>query len=146
MGYSLGAFHALFIAAAEREGSPLVSFDRYVTVDAPIQLLTGMRKIDAYYNGLIAIPPAEREARVQDLLWRTIEIAEQEDERTSDYSRSTLAQQRRGRFRPRGALPFSEVDPPARQTVRYEATRPSGSRPSFARHKIPASFTYPRPR
>jgi len=110
MGYSLGAFHALFIAAAERAGSPLVGFDRYVTVDAPIQLLTGMRKIDAFYNGLIAIPPAEREVRVQDLLWRTIEIAEQEDERISDYSRSSLAQQRRGRLRPRGELPFSDLE------------------------------------
>jgi hypothetical protein len=58
MGYSLGAFHALFIAAAEREGSHLVGFDRYVTVDAPIQLLTGMRSIDAFYNGLLASPPA----------------------------------------------------------------------------------------
>lgn len=110
MGYSLGAFHALFVAAAEREKSPLVGFDRYVTVDAPIQLLTGMRKIDAFYNGLSAIPPAEREERVQGLLWRTIEIAEQEDERISDYSRSSLAEQRRGRLRPRGALPFSDLE------------------------------------
>ena len=108
MGYSLGAFHALFIAAAEREGSDLVGFDRYVTVDAPIQLFTGMRKIDAFYNGLLAIPPAEREARVQDLLWRTIAIAEKEEKRTSDYSRASPAE--RSRFRPRGELPFSDLE------------------------------------
>jgi ABC-type transporter lipoprotein component MlaA len=110
MGYSLGAFHALFIAAAERAGSPLVGFDRYVTVDAPIQLLTGMRKIDAFYNGLLALPPAEREMRVRELLWRTMAIAESEEGRRIDYSRWTLAEQRRGRLRPRGALPFSDFE------------------------------------
>ena len=56
MGYSLGAYHALFIAAAERAGSPLVGFDRYVTLDAPIQLLTGMRKVDAFYDGAARLP------------------------------------------------------------------------------------------
>ncbi len=57
MGYSLGAYHALFIAAAERAGSPLVGFDRYVTLDAPVQLLTGMRKVDAFYDAQLRSRP-----------------------------------------------------------------------------------------
>ncbi len=78
MGYSLGAYHALFIAAAERAGSPLVDFDRYVTLDAPVQLLTGMRKVDAFYEAQRAFPAAEREARVLDILWRTIALVQGE--------------------------------------------------------------------
>ena len=91
MGYSLGAYHALFIAAAERAGSPLVGFDRYVTLDAPVQLLTGMRKVDAFYEAQRAFPPAEREARVRDILWRTIEMAQDERGRSGDFSRMSPA-------------------------------------------------------
>lgn len=110
MGYSLGAFHALFIAAAEREGSPLVGFDRYVALDSPIQLLTGMRKVDSFYNAYREFPAAEREARVQDILWRTIEVAENEQERFGDFSRMSPATQPSGQLRPRGALPFSDLE------------------------------------
>ena len=90
--------------------SDLVGFDRYVTVDAPIQLLTGMRKIDAFHNGFLETPPAEREAWVQDLLWRTIAITEKEEKRNSDFSRSSRAERLRARLRPRGTLPFSDVE------------------------------------
>lgn len=110
MGYSLGAYHALFIAAAERDGSPLVGFDRYVVLDSPIQLLTGMRKVDTFYNAYREFPPAERKARVQDLLWRTIEIAASEQERLGDFSRMSAATQASARLRPRGALPFSDLE------------------------------------
>jgi len=110
MGYSLGAYHALFIAAAERDGSPLVGFDRYVAVDSPIQLLTGMRKVDSFYNAHREFPPAEREARVQDILGRTIEIARNERERFGDFSRMSPATEPTGRLRPRGPLPFSDLE------------------------------------
>ena len=110
MGYSLGAYHALFIAAAERDGSPLVGFDRYVAVDSPIQLLTGMRRVDAFYNAYREFPPTEREARVQDILWRTIELVQSERERSGDFSRMSPATQPSGQFRPRGALPFSDLE------------------------------------
>ena len=109
MGYSLGAYHALFIAAAERAGSPLVGFDRYVTLDAPIQLLTGMRKVDAFYEAQRAFPPAEREARVRDILWRTIEVAQEEGGR-ADFSRMSPATEPSSRLRPRGPLPFSDLE------------------------------------
>jgi ABC-type transporter lipoprotein component MlaA len=110
MGYSLGAYHALFIAAAERAGSPLVGFDRYVTLDAPVQLLTGMRKIDAFYDAQLSFPPAEREAHVQDVLWRTIELAESEQKGSAGFSRMSPATQPSGQLRPRGPLPFSDLE------------------------------------
>jgi ABC-type transporter lipoprotein component MlaA len=110
MGYSLGAYHALFIAAAERAGSPRVRFDRYVTLDAPVQLLTGMRKLDAFYAAQEAFPPAEREARVQEILWRTLEVAQSERERFGDFSRVSPATEPSGQLRPRGPLPFSDLE------------------------------------
>jgi hypothetical protein len=110
MGYSLGAYHALFIAAAERAGSPLVGFDRYVTLDAPIQLLTGMRKVDAFYDAQRAFPPAERETRVQEILWRTLELAQGERGRSGDFSRMSPATEPSSQLRPRGALPFTDLE------------------------------------
>jgi ABC-type transporter lipoprotein component MlaA len=110
MGYSLGAYHALFIAASERAGSPLVGFDRYVTLDAPVQLLTGMRKVDAFYNSVGAFPPAEREARVRDVLWRTLAIAEAETGAVGGFSRISPASEPVARLRPRGPLPFSDLE------------------------------------
>jgi ABC-type transporter lipoprotein component MlaA len=110
MGYSLGAFHALFIAAAERAGSPRVGFDRYVTLDAPVQLLTGMRKLDAFYNVVLEYPAAEREARIRDVLYRTIEIARDEQERQTDFSRMSPAAGPSGQLSPRSPLPFSDLE------------------------------------
>jgi ABC-type transporter lipoprotein component MlaA len=110
MGYSLGAYHALFVAAAERAGSPLVGFDRYVTLDAPVQLLTGMRKVDDFYAAQLAFPPAERDAHVRDVLYRTIELVQTDRGRTGDFSRMSPATEPTGQFRPRGPLPFSDVE------------------------------------
>src|SRR4029079_15093258 len=37
MGYSMGAFHSLFIAATESTNqAPLIKFDRYVGIDCPV--------------------------------------------------------------------------------------------------------------
>ena len=76
MGYSMGAFHALFIAAAEQsEGNRLVSFDRYITLDAPVQLRLGMEELDAFYNAPLAFPPEERAGRIKNILQKTLSLA-----------------------------------------------------------------------
>jgi hypothetical protein len=78
MGYSLGAFHALFIAASEaRKSEPdgLVTFDRYVSIDAPIRLLTGLQRLDAYYNAPLTYPKTDRDARARKILERTVALA-----------------------------------------------------------------------
>ena len=42
MGYSMGAFESLFIAATESTNeSPLIKFDRYVAINTPVRLLMG---------------------------------------------------------------------------------------------------------
>jgi hypothetical protein len=109
MGSSLGAYHALFIAAEERGGSARVDFDRYVALDAPIQLLTGMRRVDAFYAAQRAFPAAEREARVRDILWRTIDLA-QGERAGPGFSRINPATKPSAELRPRGPLPFTDLE------------------------------------
>jgi ABC-type transporter lipoprotein component MlaA len=76
LGYSMGAFHAFFIAAAEQSGgNKLVSFDRYITLDAPVQLKLGMEKLDAFYNAPLTFPPDERAARIKNIIQKTLSLA-----------------------------------------------------------------------
>ena len=47
MGYSLGAFHGFFMAAADADpASPLLRFDRYVLLDPPVRLVHGLERLD----------------------------------------------------------------------------------------------------
>ncbi len=64
LGASLGAFHALFIAAAEDSDPGLVSFDRYVAINPPVRLRHAADQLDAMYNRPLAYPEAERNERV----------------------------------------------------------------------------------
>jgi ABC-type transporter lipoprotein component MlaA len=76
MGYSMGAFHAFFIAAAEQsEDNKLVSFDRYVTLDAPVQLRLGMEELDGFYNAPLTFPREERAARIKNIIQKTLSLA-----------------------------------------------------------------------
>ena len=80
MGMSMGAFHTLFIAAAE--GAPdhdLVDFDRYVALYPPVRLEHGMRQLDAFYNAPLAFPPEERDERVVGILQRVVRLASDHD-------------------------------------------------------------------
>jgi hypothetical protein len=73
MGISMGAFHTLFIAAAEKQGAgDLVRFDRYVALYPPVRLRQGMEQLDAFYNAPLAFPEEEREERVVGILQKVI--------------------------------------------------------------------------
>ena len=60
MGYSMGAFHSLFIASTEGLPSPLpsrselarplIKFDRYVAINTPVRLVHGVSKLDEFYR------------------------------------------------------------------------------------------------
>jgi ABC-type transporter lipoprotein component MlaA len=92
MGYSMGAFHAFFIAAAEQsEDNKLVSFDRYVTLDVPVQLRLGMEELDAFYNAPLAFPPQERATRIKNIIQKTLSLA-------------------KGQLEPDVGLPLSEIE------------------------------------
>ncbi|MEN8158915.1 MAG: VacJ family lipoprotein, partial [Myxococcota bacterium] len=75
MGYSLGAFHALYIAAAEQtDANARVRFDRYLTLDAPVSLLQGLRQLDAYYNAPLAYPAEQRPTAVRRILYKAVTV------------------------------------------------------------------------
>jgi ABC-type transporter lipoprotein component MlaA/pimeloyl-ACP methyl ester carboxylesterase len=67
MGYSMGAFQSLLVAATESTNeAPLIKFDRYVAINTPVQLLYGIAKLDEYYNAPLAWPAAERAANIEN--------------------------------------------------------------------------------
>ena len=61
MGYSMGAFESLFVAATESTNeAPLIKFDRYVAINTPVRLLYGISKLDEYFQAPLAWPAGER--------------------------------------------------------------------------------------
>lgn len=75
LGYSLGAFHGFYIAAAERApDNQLVAFDRYVLVDSPVRLVGGMEHLDAFARVPLALPAAERDAEARRILLKAVAV------------------------------------------------------------------------
>jgi ABC-type transporter lipoprotein component MlaA len=61
MGYSMGAFQSLFVAATESTNkAPLIKFDRYVAINSPVRLLYGISQLDEYFQAPLAWPAGER--------------------------------------------------------------------------------------
>ena len=127
MGYSLGAFHAYFIAAAEADPeNTLVDFDRYVAIDSPVNLVRGMEKLDGFYNAPLAFPPEERDAEVRKILYKVLHFAENGIEREElpdsdevvtkskhadeDIARIGLMEVGKKDLTPGGLLPFSNLE------------------------------------
>ena len=76
MGYSLGAFHTFYIAAADEDPEQhLIDFDRYVTLDAPVRLLHGVEELDSFYDVPLELPEEERARWVSDLLRKVMNLA-----------------------------------------------------------------------
>ena len=92
MGYSMGAFHSLFIASTEPTNQlPLIKFDRYVAVNTPVGLLHGIGKLDEFYRAPLDWPVAERTDDIENTFLKVAAL-----------SKLTLA--------PRGPLPFNAVE------------------------------------
>ncbi|MBW2243165.1 MAG: VacJ family lipoprotein [Deltaproteobacteria bacterium] len=80
MGMSMGAFHTLFIAAAEQDTAvERVDFDRYVALYPPVRFEPGMKELDAFYNAPLAFPEQEREDRVIGILQKVVDLAGDHD-------------------------------------------------------------------
>jgi pimeloyl-ACP methyl ester carboxylesterase len=61
MGYSMGAFQSLFIAATEPTNhSPLIKFDRYVAINTPVRMVHGVSKLDEFYRAPLTWPDTNR--------------------------------------------------------------------------------------
>src|SRR5258705_13159085 len=92
MGYSMGAFHSLFIAAtATTNQAPLIQFDRYVAINTPVRLLHGVSRLDEFYQAPLAWPARQRTANIENTFLKVAAL-----------SKSSLS--------PQTSLPFEAVE------------------------------------
>ena len=92
LGYSMGAFQSLFIAATESTNRPeLVKFDRYLAINTPVRLLYGVSRLDEFYNAALEWPAAERMEDINDTFLKVAAL-----------SRTSLT--------PHSSLPFSAIE------------------------------------
>jgi len=92
LGYSMGAFQSLFIAAtqATNEGT-LLKFDRYVAINPPVRLLYGISKLDEFFQAPVAWPEAERTDDIENTFLKVAAL-----------TKNSLA--------PQTTLPFSAIE------------------------------------
>ena len=92
MGYSLGAFQSLFIAATEPTNQlPLIKFDRVVAINTPARLTFGISKLDEFYRAPLSWPATNRTENIENTFLKVAVL-----------SRLTLT--------PRSSLPFSAIE------------------------------------
>src|ERR1035438_161488 len=92
MGYSMGAFESLFIAATESTNeAPLIKFDRYVAINTPVRLLYGISKLDEYFKAPLAWPAGERAGNLENTFLKVAAL-----------SKTSLT--------PQTSLPFSGIE------------------------------------
>lgn len=80
-GISLGASHALFIAAAtEDPENKLIKFQHYVSLNAPVSFEHAVNKLDAFYNYPLRFQEGEeRDRMIEALLRKVLFLAEDND-------------------------------------------------------------------
>jgi pimeloyl-ACP methyl ester carboxylesterase len=77
MGYSMGAFQTLFLAAtAVTNQEPLVKFDRYVAIDTPVRLRYGVTNLDTFYQAALAWPAKERTSKIENTLMKVAALVQ----------------------------------------------------------------------
>ncbi|MBW2715717.1 MAG: VacJ family lipoprotein [Deltaproteobacteria bacterium] len=92
VGISLGGLHTLFIAADENNSnSDLISFDKYVALNAPVNYEYAVRKLDDFYNAPLVFPEDERDEQIAGILSKVLDLAE-------------------GTLEPGGQLPFTRLE------------------------------------
>jgi ABC-type transporter lipoprotein component MlaA/pimeloyl-ACP methyl ester carboxylesterase len=92
MGYSMGAFESLFVAAAESTNeASLIKFDRYVAINTPVRLLYGISKLDEYFQAPLAWPAGERADNLENTFLKVAAL-----------SKNSLT--------PQTSLPFSGIE------------------------------------
>lgn len=83
MGYSMGGFHALYLAATEETNRTGMQFDRYVAVDAPVQLNYAISQLDDYFRAALAWPAAERTQQIEKTFAKVAALSSQLDKLTA---------------------------------------------------------------
>jgi len=78
MGYSMGGFQSLFLAAqAATNQAPLIKFERYVAIDSPIDLGYAVTNLDRFYREPLAWPPEERSTNIENMFLKVVALSEQ---------------------------------------------------------------------
>ena len=78
MGYSMGAFQSLFLAATEATNpAPLIKFQRYVAIDSPVRLRYAATNLDQFYQAPLAWPVEERTADIENTLLKVAALIAQ---------------------------------------------------------------------
>ena len=92
MGYSMGAFEAMFLAGMESSNkAPLIKFDRYVAINSPVRLTYGMSQLDDYFQAPLAWPAEKRADNIENTFLKV-----------ADLSKTSL--------KPQTSLPFSGIE------------------------------------
>jgi ABC-type transporter lipoprotein component MlaA/pimeloyl-ACP methyl ester carboxylesterase len=92
MGYSMGAFQSLFVAATEPTNRlPLIKFDRVVAINTPVRLAQGISKLDEFYRAPLDWPDTNRADNIENTFLKVAAL-----------SKLTLT--------PRSSLPFSAIE------------------------------------
>jgi pimeloyl-ACP methyl ester carboxylesterase len=76
LGYSMGAFHSLYVAATEPTNQlPLIKFDRYVAINTPVRLLHGVSRLDEFYRAPLEWPSAERTDNLENTFMKVAALS-----------------------------------------------------------------------
>jgi ABC-type transporter lipoprotein component MlaA/pimeloyl-ACP methyl ester carboxylesterase len=68
LGYSMGGFQALYLAAQGTGDSGLLDFDRYVAINTPVDLEDGIRKLDSFQDAPLDWPAPVRQQKINNTL------------------------------------------------------------------------------
>jgi ABC-type transporter lipoprotein component MlaA/pimeloyl-ACP methyl ester carboxylesterase len=78
MGYSMGAFQSLFLAATTATNpAPPIKFQRYVAIDSPVRLRYAATNLDQFYRAPLAWPAEERTANIENIFLKVAALATQ---------------------------------------------------------------------
>lgn len=67
MGYSMGGFQTLMVAATESSAvEPALKIDRFVALDTPVRLMHGVSVLDDFYRAPLAWAAGERTDRIRN--------------------------------------------------------------------------------
>ncbi len=74
MGYSMGAFHTLGIAASDGVNPPESQFDRYIAINPPVSLVNGAKQLDAFYRAPLEWAAEERTPNIYNMFLKAASL------------------------------------------------------------------------
>ncbi len=76
VGFSMGGFQALYLAAREKSAhGDLLKFDRYVAIDTPVDLHYGVKKLNEIDQAALAWPSSVRQEKINNALHKAAKFA-----------------------------------------------------------------------